>query len=642
MIAFFPEIYPDELVFGACSRYHERAGYRSREATACDLFDSPRAKVAIDLPCNLGSLIESSPWHDWKTVDCLIDKHTLLTFYGPFIPGMRLRQLRSDMRDNRGGSIHGRLGMLTSGIGSDYLRFCPQCTEDDRTRFGETYWHRLHQVPGVEVCQTHEVFLEVTPMHVRRRGYRDAFVTAEQAVRSVPSRPIKKSNPNHRVYLRIAHDAAWLLAQCGLVAEADSGHRERYLGLMYKRGDSSYFGPVSTTALIEALKAYYSKELLERLGCGIERRYNWVHRLIHNKQRAQHPIQHLLMMQFLGVTAHDFFRLPAARLPFGEGPWPCLNRASDHFGQPLIKEFELTLTQKLKRPKGIFRCACGFTYYRIGPNESGEARYQADGLVTSGLAWERALVEAYRKWGPLNELAKHFCVTTETVGQLLVRLGLITSSDKSGEVAMTLSCGKNKGKRPKGAKYLELLGIRRTLWLEAIKDNPDVGRNALRKKYSFLYGWLISNDREWLEIHLPPRKPTFGPGVIINWPKRDIEIATAVRKEAGRIKNVPGRPVRVTSSGVAKNIGKLAVVSKRSHLLPLTVSALAEVAESFDEYAVRRVLWASGCFRAEGICPSVWQLQRRAGVSNKAAKRSTVKDAVEAAVESFDPGNFRS
>ncbi len=643
MIGFFPEIYTDELVFSACSRYHELAGYRSREATGRDLFNLSRAKVAIDLPCNLEAFVESFPVPDWQTIDRLIDEHTLLPFFSPFVPIERLSCLRSDMQGNGGGSVHGRLGILTSGIAGDYLRFCPLCVEDDRTRLGETYWHRLHQIPGVEVCPTHKVFLEATAVHARSRGNRDAFVTAEKAVCLSPPRPVEENKSDHRAYLRIAHDVAWLLEQGGSAAEAGTDHRDRYLGLLYERGESSYFGQVRATALIKALKAYFSEEFLGPLGCGLERSRNWVHRLIHSnsKQRAQHPIQHLLMMQYLGVTAQEFFRLPAVRLPFGEGPWPCLNRANDHFGQPLIREYELTFTQKtnrttgiLRRPEGIFRCACGFAYYRVGPDESGEAHYRANGLVTTGLAWEKALAEGYRKW-PLNELAKHFCATTETIEHQLVRLGLITSPGQCGEIATTLSFGYNKGKHPEGAPCLELLKAKRKLWLKAIKKNPDAGRNALRVKHSFLCNWLTKNDREWFEAHLPPRKPVIRISGHINWSERDKEIARAVREEAARIRSAPGRPVWVTGTGVAKNIGKLGVVSKRGKLLPLTVKLLTEVTESVEEYAVRRLLWATNCFRAEGLYPTVWELQLRAGLSNKIYKRPVVKAAVEKAMESF-------
>jgi len=36
-----------------------------------------------------------------------------------------------------------------------YLRYCPICAEADRERYGESYWHRVHQMQGVDICPYH-------------------------------------------------------------------------------------------------------------------------------------------------------------------------------------------------------------------------------------------------------------------------------------------------------------------------------------------------------------------------------------------------------------------------------------------------------------------------------------------------------
>ena len=35
------------------------------------------------------------------------------------------------------------------------LRYCPDCAREDMERYGETYWHRMPQLPGVEYCLKH-------------------------------------------------------------------------------------------------------------------------------------------------------------------------------------------------------------------------------------------------------------------------------------------------------------------------------------------------------------------------------------------------------------------------------------------------------------------------------------------------------
>lgn len=36
-----------------------------------------------------------------------------------------------------------------------HLRYCPICAADDRKAHGETYWHRSHQLFGVNICPVH-------------------------------------------------------------------------------------------------------------------------------------------------------------------------------------------------------------------------------------------------------------------------------------------------------------------------------------------------------------------------------------------------------------------------------------------------------------------------------------------------------
>lgn len=41
-----------------------------------------------------------------------------------------------------------------------YLRYCPACANEDRVQYGETYWHREHQIIHLEVCPKHRCFLK--------------------------------------------------------------------------------------------------------------------------------------------------------------------------------------------------------------------------------------------------------------------------------------------------------------------------------------------------------------------------------------------------------------------------------------------------------------------------------------------------
>lgn len=43
-----------------------------------------------------------------------------------------------------------------------YMRYCPVCALEDREKYGETVWHREHQIQRICVCPQHRCYLENT------------------------------------------------------------------------------------------------------------------------------------------------------------------------------------------------------------------------------------------------------------------------------------------------------------------------------------------------------------------------------------------------------------------------------------------------------------------------------------------------
>jgi hypothetical protein len=104
-----------------------------------------------------------------------------------------------------------------------------------------------------------------------------------------------------------------------------------------------------------------------------------------------------------------------------------------------------------------------------------------------------------------------------------------------------------------------------------------------------------------------------------------------------RVRQDPGRPIRVSRLAIAKKIGELSVVTKQAHRIPLTIAALEEVSESLDEWAVRRIQWAAETFRREGQRPTSTQILNRAVVERKAIrKQPTLKTALEIVMRAFE------
>ena len=181
MLAAFPAPYPDELLYSVVARYGRRFRFPNRKSLGQTFFGTRNAVAVADLPTRLGALAAAIPDQFGMSVEWLIDEHTLFPYYAPFLPRERVERLREAMRGS--GDVHLRAGIAASRVRpSEWLRYCPVCAAEDRATYGERYWHRLHQVSGVEVCHRHQVRLEESPVRTFVRRERHCFIAADEAV----------------------------------------------------------------------------------------------------------------------------------------------------------------------------------------------------------------------------------------------------------------------------------------------------------------------------------------------------------------------------------------------------------------------------------------------------------------------------
>jgi len=559
----------------------------------------------------------------------------------PFLSPERIQSLRQDMAGDNGLLAQMRAGGTSSCIQSpEWLRFCPLCSEEDEKQHGNYYWHRLHQVPGVEVCPTHQVFLENSNVRGRGRRIRYELVSAQQAIQRVSPRSLNLSNPLHQNLHQLARDVAWLLNQPNFVPGLES-IRDRYLSLLIERGLANYSGIVRVRQLLEAFKKYYPSDLLKSLQCQIAEQdnNNWLFRLVRSPKQSRHPLYHLLLIHFLGHSVETFFQLSDELKPFGNAPWPCLNPVCNYFRQPCIQECQIKY-DKIHggRLTGTFRCCCGFTYSRMEPDESPEDRFQVGKVKTWGYVWEAALKEVWEEPTlSLMAMAAKLGVDPQTVKHQAARLNLVFPrpgpTAKQLQINTTLLPETKETEVAKSTKLEEY----RTEWLTALKENSDVGRTELAEKLKRIYSWLYLYDKKWLKAHLPPLKKREKCANQANWQARDSEVAAKVRISAERLKTVPGKPERVTKTAIASDSGYLALIQKQLDKLPDTAKILTEVAETREEFAIRRIQWAAECFRQEGTCPKRWQLLRRSGLKSNIEGVPLVEKAIAAALASLDP-----
>lgn len=636
----FPAPHPDELFYSICARFQDLVQYKNKLFVGFELFGDRKVGAAIDLPCHLGFLVKNLPGRHRWTVSKIIEEHTLFPYFRTFLTPDRVKRVQECMKGHDSLAAKIVSGSAASRIRTpDWIRFCPRCAERDKKEFDEYYWHRLHQAPGVEVCPTHNLFLNNSVARIRNRDNNHDFVSAERAITDITARPLDTSNRNHQVLLRIAQDTAWLLDQKGFAPGLED-LRQRYARLLFDRGLASYGGWVWSRKLIRALESYYTSELLGHLQCGIEdnNQSSWPSVIVKDLKRGKfhHPLQHLLLIQMLGLSAEAFFELLTEYKPLGNGPWPCLNPSCAKYGKAIITQCRILMSYQYgnRIPVGVFECDCGFIYYRKGPDTSPGTVSRFDRVKAYGPVWEAALRDCWNdSTKTLEDIALYLCgsKSTERIKIEAERLGL-PFPRKAGNFKAAVRYKKRSAsvKVPPQPRVSFQATVReyRQRWREALKQNHGLSRTQLREKCGKLYKWLSQNDGTWLRNHLPPPRDHH-----FDWASLDVELSKKVRESAERHRQST-IPKRITVHSIGRETDSYDYLRKNLANLPLTSAAIEEVVETVIDFAKRKLTAAAELLKKEAILPGRFDLLRRAKIHHSLWEKLDLITATDTALQS--------
>lgn len=614
MLANFPIPHPDELFYSVCGRYGERTRYSNQKLLLEELFGRPTATTVVDLPNDLNMLVSGLGKNHPSTFRNFVGKHTLFPFYRPFLPQKRVRKVLKAMK--HGGDIHMTIGVMASSVRAPlYLKHCPVCAERDRERYGEAYWHRLPQLPGIEICPDHLVWLERSGVRRSNRSMRHAFMTLEAVVEVPEPRFICKEADGDAVLLWIAEQAKLLLENSFPVLGIEE-LRHRYRWLLAERGLASYSGRIRAEALTEAFSNTYDQATLNRLQCPVnaDSEHNWLLRLVRSPKGTQHPLKHLLLIRFLGLSVNVFLRSPTP-LPFGKGPWPCLNRAANHFRQSVIASCEVSYTKDHGKPVGTFACDCGFAYARTGPDTEQEDKFRIDRMVAFGEVWFSHLQALWQDEGmSLRGLSRRLGVDPRTAKRQAEFTGLTDKRSKDKEPATSQEQCSRRDYRAE--------------WLGLQAAHPKAGRTELRALLPDVYAGLYRNDKAWLERTSPKPKIAASPQMKAKWQALDEELAKGVGEVIIYMRSQEERPARITVTSVGRELGRLSIFQKHLDKLPKTAEALNRNVDTRESFAVRRVEWTLRYCHKQGISPERWQFARLAGLRPELLHTAVIEQAL--------------
>jgi len=332
MLGHFPIPYPDEMLYGACARAFAYTDPPSKKGF-CEMLFGPGAIAVCDIPSRLESLTEQLPPSHPSTAESFLNKNTLLPLFLPFLPTERAQRCRMASLSNGGKKIPFLTGIMASRLKQpSHLRLCPHCYTENEQNYGEAYWHRSHQIEGVDFCHHHKLTLVKSAARRLSRHNRHEFHRPTLGWREIGGKPSEENT-------RLAADSFWLLNQ-------NNQHpgftklRRGYIEALQEKRLAHPSGRIYLSHLTEQFLWFHGKEFLDAHNCALDSEQNWLAQLVRKgRDRCAHPIQHLLLIHFLGHTAQSFFGIlsaPKPRMP--EIPTP---------NPPRIKAISASILKKL-------------------------------------------------------------------------------------------------------------------------------------------------------------------------------------------------------------------------------------------------------------------------------------------------------
>ena len=355
MLAYFPAIYPNELLYSVLARYHLHMGMPHVSSTLESLFGNRKVIAAFDLPGNLQALAERIPSERKLSAERMIDELTLYPYFSAFEPPKIQKVVRQAMIKGDVEGVYLRLGLAAFRIERlKKLRFCPDCADEMQVRYGELYWRRDHQLSSALVCARHGALLLESSVNFTSYS-RHEFIAATKANCPIDALPVICIDASKQGVLkhlqRLSARSAELLTQppkCRTFA----GLTTLYRSQMLESGFAKSVLTMNQQALEQEFRNFYG-DALDVLPMVIgegEFVNGWLATMVRKHRKANHPLYHLLLQ--------DFFAQRENYQPvFGKGPWPCINPLARHQDSNQIKAIQQHRNHG--KTVGVFSCQWG-------------------------------------------------------------------------------------------------------------------------------------------------------------------------------------------------------------------------------------------------------------------------------------------
>lgn len=437
-----------------------------------------------------------------------------------------------------------------------YVKICPLCWQEQMNRFGEAYFITEHQFNENKVCYKHKVDLIEL----------DGIVNIEDGREQLSLDNIKlpiKNDYNEKVYYDISIMLSKMFDESIMkdiyLEDSMEKYKSKLRELHYYR-----FAILDRAKLGEDFISYYGKDVLNKLGASIDgKEYGWLS--LFWGGRKEKLIYHLLMIIFLFGDLESFAAYtPKEFLPFGTGPWPCLNEKCDQYKKNVIEEIKIKRGTTTRSVIGICKCNKCKVEYRLEKFEDKSLEYNID---LYGEAFDDELLALCKKEEyTIRQLGKRMGCSGDTVQKHMKYCKInpeeYTKIVKRRRIIINVEKYKQK-------------------FLKIIKDKPNISFTEISAIEGYRYLTRHAPDFCKKELPVPSNKK-----VATN--VRDQQVSREIENIAKKVleKNLP---TFLSKSFFRKEVGYSGIGDERMlKEMPLIREALAKWCETREEYKKRQ------------------------------------------------------
>lgn len=555
-----------------------------------ELYDV-RATSSVLTPHYLDRIASLLPEKVGLTTRCLIDNTTIYPYFHPFLPAVRGETFIGYLK---GTQLHDYFAL---GMGkmrypkTTQLRFCKSCWREETETFGEPFWRRLHQLPGVLVCPSHQAPLLESPI---------SLLAAQKAYYPASLRLVEKSTICGEFsdlltekLLAIAQDSQWLLEN-GLQYGPYEDTYARFIRYFYNAGLSTLSGQLKQKEINVALQEHFGVELLKLMDAYDESIGTlWTIRIPH----IMHPLFHIFLTELLATSTADFFQQDCPEiLPYGPAPWPCHNTTCPGYLKDVIAHYDSNPYHGCMHAR--FECPlCGMVYHRKKAMSKEDQYVRKPKIFSYGPLWEATLREhLIEHQMTARETSQAMGCDFYTVNRYALSLGILSRD----EVYLFERTPKIKEPEPLPiiSSEQELREKYRKQWLDLMERYPGASRNQLIRTASVVtcYKWLRKHDTDWYEKNSPSSRRIY-----FDWDKKDAERLEKLRAALKKLVDTPERPKWISRNALIALSGVHQLARKKSlDHMPLTSAFLQENLETREKWQKRKVIWAIRRLQTDG------------------------------------------